>query len=164
MAESNGSERRRHERYDTDLKIEFFVSFDLVTHLDFQVEKEEGKGVNRAKYHGESRNVSAEGLCFVTGQELCRRDILHLNIYIPNAQNPIKMVGRVRWSRSLGQDEAGLNIYDTGVKVIKVNDEDVERSLIFDPAHSIYWSVVLERVFGGFDQLVLEQKKPKSED
>ena len=73
------------------------------------------------------------------------------------------MIGRVRWSRSLGQDEAGLNIYDTGVKVVMVNEEDVERSLIFDPAHSIYWSLVLERVFGGFDQLVLEQKKPQSE-
>ncbi len=164
MAESNGAERRQYERYDTDLKIEFFVSFDLVTHLDFQIEKEGQKGVSRAKYRGESRNVSAEGLCFTTGQELCKRDILHLNLYIPNFQDPIRMTGRVRWSRPLGEDPAGSRIFDTGVKLVAVNGEDVEKSLVFDPSHSIYWSIVLERVFGGFEQLVVEQKKLRAEE
>jgi hypothetical protein len=140
-------ERRQYTRYASDLKLAFYVSFDFETRIDFRVKKDQEQSFSRAKYSGTTKNVSAQGLCFITDHELCKKDFLSLEIYLPNKAESLDMEGRVRWSRLLEQNSAESRLFETGVKLTAINGEEVERSLVFDDIHKIYWSNVLETIF-----------------
>ena len=55
-------ERRKYLRYDTEMKVYFRVKYDIETRVKFKVLK----GEPTHKYSGLCKNVSVEGLCFVS--------------------------------------------------------------------------------------------------
>jgi len=149
-------ERRKHQRYETDLKIDFSVSFELETKIRFQV-KDESKRVAVPKvYNALGHNINAEGLGFTTGIKLEKGEHLMIDLYLPSVKEPIPMEGRVRWCSPI---EGKTGDYRIGVRLIQVRGEDVEKSIFYDQTNKIQWSIVLESVFGGFKESVLSKKK-----
>jgi len=161
MDTNSGKERRKFERFETDVKVQFFVSFDIKTKVEFRIADKEGQQVSSQKYSAVSRNVSAEGLAFQSEKVLNPGDRLVLDVYVPASKEPIPMEGEVRWCQmnpsSLGGKKA--EVYETGVKILKVENTDVTSSIVIDKAHNVVWSIVLESVFGNFKNLMLERKQ-----
>ena len=151
------ADRRQYTRYETDLKIQFFVTFDIKTKIHFQVKDKSKAGFSKAKYTAFSRNISAEGLAFRSEKKLEHGDILSLEVFVPSADKPIPMVGEVRWCTKMKETEE----YDTGVKLNEVEGMDVGESIVIDPIHRIAWSIVLETVFGEFKDMMLKKSSKK---
>jgi hypothetical protein len=145
-------ERRKYERYGTEAKVYFRVVYEIETKVEFRiVDGRLGEGVSQ-KYPAISKNVSVEGLCFTSQKQLEKGDMLYLEVYLPHLKKPICMEGRVRWSQPLpGQKEKG--VFDTGVKLIKVEGKSVMASIYYDEPNRVIWSVVLDSIFGNFRKL-----------
>lgn len=160
MRSFSGKERRRHERYETDVKVEFYVNFDLKTKVDFCVEEKVRSGALSRKYSAISRNVSAEGIAFESTKDLIPGDRIYMEVYIPKAKTPVHMEGEVRWCQPMRDPIEGKKVvfYDTGVKILFVENNSVEKSLVIDKENSILWSIVLESIFGTFKHLMLKTK------
>lgn len=153
------ADRRRHTRYETDLKIQFFVSFDIKTQIQFKIKHKAKKDFSGTKYDAISRNISAEGLAFISSKKLQKGDILSLELYVPSAEKPISMVGEVRWCWPT-KDTKGKD-YETGILLNEVEGQRVENTIVVDPAHRIAWSIVLETVFGEFKYIMLQKSVKK---
>lgn len=150
------NERREFSRYDTEAKIYFHVSYGLKTKVDFQlINKEESRA---KKYHGLTRNISVEGLRFSSSKELKAGDKLYLEVYIPERKTPIYMTGEVRWSKEF-RDDSEKYKYDTGVKLISVMGELVHKSVYFDKEYQVFWSTVLNYIFGSFKKCIQHHVK-----
>ena len=155
----NRVNRRQHDRYETDLKIQFLVNFDVETKIDYRVKDRPEADYSRQKYHAVSKNVSAEGLCFTSKRKLRRGDLILLEVFLPSASLPVAMEGAVRWSHLAERKSlSGETHYDTGVLLEKVGGEPVNASIFHDRKNGIIWSSVLESVFGSFKHLALTRK------
>ena len=159
MTDFPGSDRRRHSRYDTDVQVKFYVSFDIETKVDYRVKDKTRQEYSSLKYNAVSHNVSVEGLAFYSEKKLTPGDILSLEVYIPSAATPVKMEGEVRWSMAAEIDSKHYPKFETGVRILAVEGTAVEKSIFFDDVHKITWSIVLESVFGNFKHLILRRVK-----
>ena len=137
---------RRHDRYDTDVKVHFYVPYELKTKVNFQFKKTQPDPSLNKKFTGITKNISAGGICFVSELRLESGDCILIDIYLPGIEKPIFMEGEVRWCKV---NEEGLQFY-TGVQLVKVYDKPVEESIYFDQEHQVIWSNVLEQVLGSF--------------
>ena len=161
-------EKRESRRYKTNVEIYFDFVYDLKTKIKFELIDQE-KALSK-KYPAVSRNVSTEGLCFVTQKELEHEDLLHLEVYLPSAKNPIHMKGKVVWceptSSSLDemspkkQDQQSFNV---GVRVVSVNETPVHQTAHHDEVYDVDWSIVLESVFGNYRLLMDGKHKTQLE-
>lgn len=155
-------ERRKYERYDTELKIYFDFAYELKTKIKYQLVDKNRRKILPKKYLAYSKNVSAEGLSFTSSRALKKGDYLNLEIYLPSAKDPIYMEGEVKWSQKpslkplRGKDR---NVYHTGVRLTTVNGESVTESIYFDKTYQVIWSIVLDSVLENFKALVKKQHK-----
>ncbi len=160
MTKFEKEERRRHERYDTDLKIAFSVNFELETKIQFQL-KDDKKDAEHI-YTATGHNINVEGLGFLSNKELTKGDQLAMDVFLPAAKTPIGMEGHVMWCRAVNGNEGHEGQYRVGVRISKVRGEDVEKTIFLDSIHKVQWSIVLESVFGGFKESLLKiEKKEK---
>ncbi len=143
------NEARRHQRYDTEVKIHFYVPYDLKTKVSFQLKKTQIDPAMNKRFFGITKNISAGGLCFVSEQRLERGDNILVDLYLPAVEKPITMEGEVKWSKA---DDDGLQFF-TGVEISKVADKPVEQSIYFDQEHQVIWSSILDKVLGNFATL-----------
>ena len=156
-------ERRKHKRYNTAGKVSFNVIFDFVTKINYQIIDLGQEKLLSQKYAGLSKDISAEGLCFISPQKLEKGDILRLEVYVPEQSKPVTMDGEVRWSgkissRGLGflkGREKGRGAYATGVKLLTIEKKPVSDSIYFDEKKQVAWSAVLESIMG---QLLKKKK------
>jgi len=149
-------ERRRYKRYETQLEVRYSFVYDIKTLVKFQVkDKQTGQLLSR-KYSALSKDVSVEGLCFTSGKLLEKADLLHLEVYVPGAQKPVAMEGGVIWSKPASWEPQDENKFDTGVRLFSVQEKGVPDSVFFDGANKVYWSVVLESIFGSFKELAVQ--------
>ncbi len=152
-------EKRKYERYDTELKLYFDRGFEVKTRVKYQLlDKQNDKPLSR-KYAALSKNVSAEGLSFLASQQLNPGDYLHLEVYLPTATKPVRMEGEVRWSNSVAADKREGPMFQTGVLLTKVNGETVDKTIHFDKKYQVSWSNVLESVLGNFKNLAKKNIK-----
>ena len=148
------NEQRKYERYDTEVKVYYFVTYDVSTKVRFQV-LDKASRKTAPQYTAVSRNVSAEGICFSSGKELHKGDHLFLEVLLPGSTTFIPMEGEVRWCQKA---EAKLGSkFDVGIKLLKVDGQSVERSIYHDKDYQVVWSIVLESILGNFR--ILEQKR-----
>lgn len=152
-------ERRKYNRFDTELKVYFRVTYDIKTRVRFRILHINGEKHLSRKYLGLSRNISVEGLCFTSKKKLERGDILLLEVDLPNTRVPIQMEGRVKWSKRLKTKTTRPDLFHTGVKLILVNGKAVSDSIYYDKEYRIVWSIVLETVFGGFKEMAKKLKR-----
>lgn len=159
MADSAKDKRRAYERYDTDLKIDFSVKFDLETKIRFQVKNQEQKSPHTHTAFGHDVNV--EGIGFSSEVKLKKGDELMLDVFLPTFKDPIPMEGRVMWC-AFNEGGAGpTGKYRTGVKIFAVRGENVEKTIVLDPVNKVQWSILLESVFGGFRKSIMKNKNVK---
>jgi len=141
-------ERRKYLRYDTEVKVAFVVKYDLRTRVKFR--KLPASRNSGQEYCGFSRNISVEGICFVAGKKLRRGDFLQLSVYPPKMKNPVLMEGRVLWSKRLLAMSGRPDVFYTGLNVLTVGGQPVKETIHYDQEYKIFWSAVLESVFGSF--------------
>jgi len=151
-------ERRRYERYDTEVQIYFQVKYSLKTIVRFQVIDKEHQKPSSPKYSALSKNISPEGICFSSQKNLQKEEVLNLEVYIPGENQPILMEGEVRWSKELA-GKSSAKEFETGIRIISVNGQSVEKSIYFDSANKIVWSAVLESIFGTFKEFSKKRKR-----
>ena len=149
-------ERRRYQRYDTQLEVRYSFVYDVKTLVKFQVKDRQSGQVLSRKYSALSKNVSVEGLRFTSGKRLDKGDLLHLEVYVPGAQEPVPMEGEVVWSKAGFFEPQEENKFDTGVKLLSVRGKNVEGSVFFDEANGLHWSLVLESIFGSFKEWAVQ--------
>jgi len=154
-------EQRKHERYDTEVKIYFHYAYDIKTKVKFQLVDKERDEILSKKYLAFSKNVSSVGLCFVSEKRLEVGDNLNLEVYLPQAEEPIFMKGEVKWSHACKADTEGKNKFETGATLISVEGQSVSDSIYYDKTYQVEWSVVLESVLGSFKTLVRKRHKEK---
>ncbi|MDD5355832.1 MAG: PilZ domain-containing protein, partial [Candidatus Omnitrophica bacterium] len=104
-----------------------------------------------------SKNISAEGLCFISDRQLKKGDRLYLELYLPKREQPIRMEGQVRWSQAASAEEKENNKFETGVKLTVVEGRSVMTSIHYDEANHLVWSITLESIFGNFRKLAQNQ-------
>ena len=151
------ADRRRYQRYDTDVKIYFHVNYDFETKVIFRIIRAVNKKSVAKKYSALSKNINVEGICFLSEKELLRGDQLLLEVYLPSRQKPVKMESIVIWCRPVsGKNDAGK--FETGVHIVRVNNKPVSDSVYFDKTYKVIWSNVLESVLGNF-RLYVQSKK-----
>ena len=143
-------ERRKYYRYDTEMKIYFRVSYDVQTKVTFQVID----GDKSKRYSGISKNISVEGIYFVSEKELKEGDKLLIEINTPKMKVASLMEGEVRWSHKVLDDPKYSDMFHTGVKIITVDGESVADSIYHDKKYAVDWSIVLESVFGSFNEMI----------
>ena len=103
---------------------------------------------------GVCKNISAEGLCFVSRKKLRRGEKLDLKFYISAHNPPLQMQGNVRWSKEVPGSRPMYSQFDTGLKLITIEGKAVHKSIYFDEAYKLYWSDVLELISGKWKQVV----------
>jgi len=69
------------------------------------------------------------------------------------------MLGEVRWSKKLSSSPKDAYEFDTGVKLLTVMGETVSKSVYFDKKYRVFWSIVLDYIFGSFRRCIQENKK-----
>jgi len=158
---SRRKERRKYVRYDTEAKIYFCVHYDLKTKVEFQLINKGNERFLSKKYLGLSRNVSAEGLRFSSNKKLRKGDHLYLEIYLPKRKEPVYMMGEARWSKKLLTHPKYRYKFDTGVKLVSVMGEPVSKTVYFDKEYRVFWSIVLDYVFGSFRKYIQRKRKRK---
>ncbi len=146
---STPADRRKYERYDTKVEIYFRVAYDVTTKVKFRIKDDRGRFSAR-KYPAVSRNVSAEGLSFISSKELSKKDRLYVEIYLPESEGPLVMEGEVRWCVPLSGRGRDKKMYEAGVKISSVQGQSVANSIYYDNTHQIIWSILLESVLGNF--------------
>ena len=151
------SERRRHIRYDTEMKVYFHVKYDIKTRVKFTVI--DGGVVH--KYSGLCKNVSAEGLCFVSKKILNKGDLLLIEVYEPIVKGPIIMEARVQWCRQIPDEDKKKHMFHAGVRIISVNGKSVHDTIHMDKEYKVIWSDVLDSLFGSFSAMMRKLKKKK---
>jgi hypothetical protein len=147
-------ERRKSQRYDTALKVYYQVAYDVKTKVRFQVLDAEKHKASPRKYSGISKNVSVDGLCFVSKKKLEKDESILLEVYAPNAKTPIHMRGEVRWAHTISEASGARIASRVGVEIVSVEGKSVSRSLHYDKKYQVAWSVVLDSLFGNFKTMV----------
>lgn len=155
-------ERRKYERYNTEVKIYFRVNYDLKTKVKFQVADKFKERLLAKKYPGLSRNVSAEGLGFSSDKKLKKGDYLYLEVYLPKQKEPVFMQGEARWSKPAPAAQKSRYKFDAGVKLTYVAGTPVSESIHLDKKHGVIWSIVLDSIFGNFRRLMRHSRKKPS--
>ncbi|MCK5083096.1 MAG: PilZ domain-containing protein [Candidatus Omnitrophica bacterium] len=167
-----GEEKRKFKRYNTDVEIYFDFIYDLEMKVKFELIDQEGEESLSDKYLAVSRNISVGGLCFASSEKVRQGDLLHLEVYLPGAKEPIHMKGRVEWCKpvpALSYEERlleeieGQRVFEVGVRLMLVNEESVDESIHHDAAYDVDWSIVLESVFGNYRTLMEGKYKPQNE-
>src|SRR3989338_6544012 len=97
------NEQRKYERYDTEVKVYYFVTYDVKTRVRFQI-LDKAHRKNSPQYSAVSKNVSVEGICFLSGKELHKGDCLFLEVLLPGSKAFIPMEGEVRWCRKRSEE------------------------------------------------------------
>ena len=79
---------------------------------------------------GTTKNISAEGIGFETGNKgLKEDDILELNLRIPASPNPVHARGRVVWKKKTETDDAAP--FDVGVEFVSIEEDNKNTFLKF---------------------------------
>lgn len=155
-------ERRKYSRYGTQMKVFFQVKYDIRTKVEFKVLASKNDCESRS-HSGISKNISVEGLCFMSDKQLVKGDRLSLDVYAPNTKIPVAMEGEVCWSKRIEDNNDPKGVFNTGVKLISVNGRLVAESIHLDKEYQVVWSEALESVFGNFALLVKRLKEEKKD-
>ena len=141
---------RRHP-----LKDKALVNFIYDFHANVDVRSAEASIKPAAiKCQGVCKNISAEGLCFVSRKKLKRGEKLDLKFYLSADNPPLHMQGNVRWSKKSPESRRTQSQFDTGLKLTMIEGRAVHDSIHFDEAYKLYWSDVLELISGKWKQVI----------
>jgi len=135
------SQRTYHRHSLKDKALVNFL-YDFHANVDVRSAEESIKPAP-IKCQGVCKNISAEGLCFVSRKKLKRGEKLDLKFYVSANNPPLNMQGNVRWSKAAPGSWPAYSQYETGLKLTTIEGRAVGDSIHFDETYKIYWSDVL---------------------
>ncbi len=152
---SEDKDKRKYERYDTDVEAFFQRIYNVKRKMDFRLVNTEDKKVSSTSFPASTLNISAQGICFVCDRRLKQGDTIALEVVLQDEKKTVHMEGLVRWARVIqaskgGAKSRGKAQYAIGVKLITVDGYDVLKSIIYDPVYKVFWSNVLQALIGHF--------------
>lgn len=78
---------------------------------------------------GETRNISADGICFEADRKLETGSQISLEVKLGDNQTPIFLIGEVKWSQELKTKDPEEKRFINGVKLIDIPKSDEGRFL-----------------------------------
>ena len=69
-----------------------------------------------------TKDISALGVRFSTKEKLSEDANLEVTLKLPNAQNPVHLIGRVAWSKKFSSENEGP--YDIGIEFLKIDEDN----------------------------------------
>ncbi len=75
-----------------------------------------------------SKDISAEGLRFLTNSPIEKDESLELRLILPEARNPVHIIGKTAWIKKFSLDENSLEV---GVEFIKIEEDNKNTFLKF---------------------------------
>jgi len=148
---NNSPERRRDVRIKTNVKVCYHVAFDIDAKVKYQVISNEEKLGNKKKYNAVTKNVSAEGVCFICDRQLEKGSVLSIELKEPNKKLSVSLQGKIRWCHEFIADSNKKNEFHVGVKVNLVNDASVYDSIVEYEDAKMRWSILLETIYGKYE-------------
>ncbi|MDD5194444.1 MAG: PilZ domain-containing protein [Candidatus Omnitrophica bacterium] len=94
------------------------LRLDVSDFLEMRPLNEVGKS-----FKGQSRNISPMGICFSSGVEWRKGDVLLINYFIPDDFESVKLKTVVIWSEFIDPDKG----YFCGAQIIEVEKEKEEK-------------------------------------
>jgi len=159
MSEKQKS-RRRYQRYESDVRIQYHFAYDVETKVKYHVIKGQNQDDLKSQtYSAVSKNISANGICFVCDQRLEQGKGIHLEVFLPRMRKPVCMEGTIRWSQVIDGGRKDSPKYETGVHLDIIEGKMVDDSIHMDEQYQLEWSEVLESILGKYR--VLAQKRQK---
>lgn len=76
-----------------------------------------------------AKNISAEGLCFESNEELKPGSYVNLEVDLGDKDNPVFIVGEIKWSIQAKNESSKEMRYSNGVKLLEVPMSDEGRFL-----------------------------------
>jgi c-di-GMP-binding flagellar brake protein YcgR len=105
-------EKRRFIRFEIALKVNYIAERDL------RIEKK-----------GMTKNINVSGILLSTGEKIPEGTKLDIRLFLPEALNPVHLIGSVMWSR--GVSEGKIMSYDSGIAFDKVEEDNKNTFLKF---------------------------------
>jgi hypothetical protein len=160
MVSSRSAEQRKFQRFDSerDVLFDFVYDFESPVTIEKVSDGDSCQGVFR--YNAVTKNVSLEGLCFLSEQEVQLGDLLNMEVFIPGDHQPVRLLGEVRWTSPREQANDSRSRFEAGVVLRTVEGKGVRETIRFDEDYHVYWSDVLESILGRFR--VLQGRKTGS--
>lgn len=104
---SDGRERRRYKRFDTELDVKYRLLKSLNSHSSTN-----------------GKNISKGGIAILTYEIFPKETILEIEISMPDSNSPINIKGKVAWCEEKGQlDSDGKRSFLAGIEFIDIKDE-----------------------------------------
>jgi len=106
------------------------VSALVVIRCDIYVKT--GKNEKR-DFHTHTQNMSEGGINIILEEDLHRRDVVELKLYLTGKLTPIECKGQVAWSKAISPKSVEPRIFSIGIKFIELKEDDKEniRKLVF---------------------------------
>jgi Tfp pilus assembly protein PilZ len=149
--------KRKHERYETDVRLDFRMPYDFAATVDFKISDEVIEGREKV-YEGLSKDISVQGLAFETHKHLEIGDLLWIELHLPKSKEVVFMRGEVCWCRRAEEQPDDKAAFLAGISINTVDGMDVEQTVYFDKTYGVQWSELLERVLGGFSKINRKKK------
>ena len=105
-------ERRKYPRFELSLKAKYKI---VDSGKDFEA--------------GKTRNISAEGLCFESCEELATGTRVNLEVDLGDEKSPVCFVGEVKWSSEFKAPKSKERHFINGVRLIELPESDEGRFL-----------------------------------
>ncbi|MDP8234093.1 MAG: PilZ domain-containing protein [Candidatus Saelkia tenebricola] len=105
-------EKRKYIRLEVDAVIGVSVADDA------QESSFEG-------FSASAKNISAEGICFVSDKQLAVGGILKVKVVLTEGSEPFFLKGEVKWSNSVPRGDK--TVFDIGVKILDIDKNDEQR-------------------------------------
>lgn len=93
-----------------------FIRLEVPVELKYIIEGDS------ARKEVTTKDLSCDGLRFISEQDIGEGAILELNLDIPNAVNPVHANGKVAWTRRLSTEDGSP--YEVGVEFIKIEEDN----------------------------------------
>ncbi len=115
---NNKIERRRFVRLDVEAKV------------NFRIKEIDGEQVLSERIGGKSKNISVEGICFSSQNQLKIGSKIELEVFLPGSE-PVHMQGEVAWSSPVQPKMGSKAAFDTGVKLLNIQKTDENKFLVY---------------------------------
>ena len=111
MEQKPSSEKRR------------YVRFNVKTEVKFQAQQKYQGQTPSENVSAITKNLSVEGVCFLTDKALDPGNMLKLEIVVPDQPEVLHLRGEVMWSIPVSLPD-GKQGYETGVKLFTIKQSD----------------------------------------
>ncbi len=99
-----------------------YIRLGVRIKINFQVRKKKGGQPASDRIRAITRDLSMDGISFVSGSRLQPGDLLKLEIFLPSHPKALHLEGKVIWTSPVKQ--MGREMLETGVKLFNMSKAD----------------------------------------